>query len=89
MFTARHCIHGQCIGHAPQYEVLEVSVIPTHFLGLRINLLHRCCGRFMRIVKKVEHLTCTACGARHRNHIPGFVQCECCRKLVYDRGDSF
>jgi hypothetical protein len=67
--------------------VLVTDVVPTHFLGLRVNLFYRCCGRFMAIMKKVERLICTACGAQKTRTIPGFAQCRCCRKVVDVRSE--
>jgi hypothetical protein len=85
MHTAQHCQHGKCADHKPQYQVPRVDIVPTHFLGFRMNIFYRCCGRFMRIVKKVERLVCTVCGAKSTHAIAGFAQCQCCGKLVDDR----
>ena len=85
MFTAQQCQHGEGVGHTPQQQVLAVDIVPTHFLGIRINLFYRCCGRFMAIVKKVERLACAACGAKSSYTIAGLAQCRCCGKLVDDR----
>jgi hypothetical protein len=85
--TALYCPHGACIGHTPQYQVLSVEVVPTHVLGLRVNLLEWCCRRPMDIVKKVEQRTCAACGSKSINHITGFARCRCCGRLVDVRGD--
>jgi hypothetical protein len=82
MATGHYCQHDQCVGHKPQYQVLEIDIVPTHFLGISINLFERCCGRFMVIVKKVEHLACAVCGVRKTRDITGFAQCPCCGKLV-------
>jgi hypothetical protein len=87
MVTAHHCQHGQCLGHRPQYQVLATDIVPTHFLGFRMNIFHRCCGRFMRVVKRVERLACAACGAESTHAIAGFAQCQCCGTLVDDRGE--
>jgi hypothetical protein len=86
MFTAPHCQHGECVGHTPQVQVLRVDIVPTHFLGLRVNVFYRCCGRFMAIVKKVEQIVCRSCGAQQTRHIAGFVQCRCCGRLDDVRG---
>lgn len=73
-----------CEGHDRKPELLgEISIpIKTSFWD---KLLHRCCGKGMRIVQDAKVYRCIICEKIHASTVGYSAVCACCnRKEAHD-----
>ncbi len=89
-FPNRHCVHGGCIGHEPEWKHVGIEHLEPNpwFFGKKTYWMSRCCGKSMARYKEVIKRQCKKCG-RTEDCVINYdlALCLCCSKSINNSYD--
>ncbi len=77
---AKRCVHGECLGHKPEWAILDSQLVPNPGItGAATYWTRRHCGKAMTRYREVVVRECMICDRRMNwQALKQLAVCECC-----------